>query len=68
LIRDMEFPPDVSITAIVRDNEVIPAKGNTRLLSGDLLFVLTPTTLSETLPDYFSCLNSSPCPPEASDT
>jgi cell volume regulation protein A len=68
LIRDMALPPDVSITAIVRHNEVVPAKGNTRLISGDLLFVLTPTELSETLPDYFMCSTTCPNPKEPSET
>jgi cell volume regulation protein A len=53
LVRELNLPQEVLITAIVRENQLIPAKGNTLLRSSDLLFVLTPTELSESIPDYF---------------
>ncbi len=39
-IRDLEFPPGAAITLIIRDNEVIIPKGNTRLDGWDQVTVL----------------------------
>lgn len=39
-IRDLEFPPGAAITLIIRDNQVIIPKGNTRLSGWDQVTVL----------------------------
>ncbi|QZT35368.1 potassium/proton antiporter [Caldalkalibacillus thermarum TA2.A1] len=39
-IREISFPEQVLITAIVRDNQVITPEGATVILEGDVLFVL----------------------------
>jgi cell volume regulation protein A len=58
LVRELNLPQEVLITAIVRENQLISAKGNTLLRSSDLLFVLTPTELSESISEYFICNES----------
>ncbi len=40
-IQDLNLPPNCLITAIVRESEITTPRGQTKIKSGDILFVLT---------------------------
>jgi CIC family chloride channel protein len=46
-IRDLDLPPEVLITTIRRDDQVIIAHGETLLQSGDTVVVLTQRQAAE---------------------
>jgi potassium/hydrogen antiporter len=41
-IAELPFPPDVAIVLVMRGTTLVPAKGPTRLLPGDHLYVFCP--------------------------
>ncbi|MFE8700065.1 potassium/proton antiporter [Cytobacillus sp. FJAT-54145] len=48
-IVDIRFPNSVLINAIIRSDELVTPKGNTRLLEGDILYILTSRTSKKKL-------------------
>jgi NhaP-type Na+/H+ and K+/H+ antiporters with a unique C-terminal domain len=48
-IRDLGLPNDVLISSIVRGDKIVPPKGSTFLMAGDLVFILAPKRLVDEL-------------------
>lgn len=53
-IRELSFPEDSLITAIIRQDKVITPKGNTEINEGDILYVLVNKTKREQIKALFS--------------
>ncbi|MNP06579.1 K(+)/H(+) antiporter NhaP2 [compost metagenome] len=41
-IMELELPEDILLTAIIRNQQIIAPRGNTKIESGDTLYVLSP--------------------------
>lgn len=39
-LKDLKFPEGVSVTAVIRDGKIIIPNGATRIISGDILYIL----------------------------
>lgn len=53
-IKDLALPSNVLIVAIIRENEVLTPKGETRLESGDMLYVLASKQQLSCIYDVFA--------------
>ncbi|MBP8036266.1 MAG: TrkA C-terminal domain-containing protein, partial [Negativicutes bacterium] len=53
-ISDLSLPSNVLIVAVVRESAVITPRGGTRLLPGDLIYVLTSKKQLYCIQDVFA--------------
>ena len=60
-IRDLSLPEAVLIVAIMRENALITPRGETRLLSGDVLYVLTPKRQVDCIQQVFATSEGAVC-------
>ncbi len=56
-IRDIELPEESLVSAIIRQDKVVAPRGNTLLLSGDILYILAPKTELERVKALFLSKN-----------
>ncbi|HEY8531930.1 MAG TPA: TrkA C-terminal domain-containing protein, partial [Limnochorda sp.] len=53
-LSELNLPPNVAISAIVRQKQVVTPRGNTRLEPGDVVFVLAGKHYRERVLDFFT--------------
>ncbi|WP_062356806.1 potassium/proton antiporter [Bacillus kwashiorkori] len=52
-IAELSLPADLVISAIVRENDLVTPRGETRLKSGDILYILAPKKYRTKIEKYF---------------
>lgn len=52
-IREIKLPEDSLISAIIRQDKVVTPRGSTKLLSGDILYILAPKAELENIKKLF---------------
>lgn len=53
-ILELDLPEDILFTAIIRNEQIITPRGNTRIESGDTLYVLSPKAKRKQLKDILT--------------
>ena len=61
-LSELELPADTLVTAIHRNGELVIPRGNTRLLNGDVVTVMTGSKHSNSLDLYFGAKNGEMLP------
>jgi cell volume regulation protein A len=52
-IRQLRLPEDILITAIIREDQIVTPRGNTRILPEDILYVIVPKMQKERIKEIF---------------